>query len=510
MGPYIIAYDLGTGGNKSSLYDADGKCYAESFIPYGTYYPRPGWHEQDPEEWWQAVVTSTRKLMQQSGVMGSEVAGIAISGHSLGVVPIDSKGNLLRDRTPIWSDTCARDQARRFFEFTDKEKWYFTTGNGFPAHLYSIFKLMWYRDHEPEMYAAIAKSLGTKDYINFKLTGELVTDHSYASGCGAYNLNSWAYSADLVEASGIPHRFFPEIVPSSQIIGTLKPESAKALGLSESVQVAAGGVDNSCMALGARNIAEGRIYNSIGSSSWIAACSSRPLLDARVRPFVFAHVIPGLYTSATSIFSAGASFKWIRDHICQDLIADAENAGTNVFDLMVETAAGSPAGANKLLFNPSLGGGTSQDDSPNIRGAFMGLDLAHSRADLIRASMEGIAMGLRLALDELRRLTRVGQEMVVVGGGSRSGFWRQIFADVYNMKIVKTNIDEQAAALGAAAIIAVGLGWWKDFSPIDKIHAIESEILPDSQNNAIYERLLPIFRKAARHQAELGDMLRSF
>jgi len=507
MGPYIIAYDLGTGGNKSSLYDMDGKCCAESFIPYTTHYPKPGWHEQNPQDWWNAVVCSTRILISESGAHGSDIAGIGISGHSLGVVPVDAKGQLLRDRTPIWSDSRAVDQARRFFDSTDEEKWYLTTGNGFPAHLYSVFKLMWYRDHEPNLFTAIDKFLGTKDYINFKLTGELVTDYSYASGCGLYDLNAWNYCPDLVDASGIPSRFFPEIVPSTQIIGTLTPEAAEALGLPPSVQVAAGGVDNSCMALGARNIEEGRVYNSLGSSSWIAACSAKPLLDAKVRPFVFAHVMPGFFTSATSIFAAGASFNWVRDHICQDLVADAQKADTDVFETMIKSAAQSPAGANKLLFNPSLSGGTSQDDSPNIRGAFMGLDLAHTRSDLIRSSMEGIAMGLRVALDELRRLTSIGDEMVMVGGGSRSAFWRQIFSDVYDMKVVKTNIDQQAAALGAAATIAVGLDWWKDFSIIDAIHEVESEILPDSKNNAIYERLLPVFQKAASHQAELGDML---
>ncbi len=507
MGSYIIAYDLGTGGNKSSLYDINGKCCAESFIPYTTHYPKPGWHEQDPQDWWNAVVRSTRKLIDQSDANGSDIAGIGISGHSLGVVPVDAKGQLLRNQTPIWSDSRAIDQARQFFENTDENNWYLTTGNGFPAHLYSVFKLMWYRDHEPKLFEAIDKFLGTKDYINFKLTGELVTDHSYASGCGVYDLNAWNYSSDLVAASGIPGRYFPEIVPSSQIVGTLTSEAAEALGLPTTVQVAAGGVDNSCMALGARNIKEGRVYNSLGTSSWIAACSAKPLLDQKVRPFVFAHVMPGFFTSATSIFAAGASFNWVRDHICRDLIAEAQKDNSNVFEAMIQAAAQAPVGANKLLFNPSLSGGTSQDDSPNIRGAFMGLDLAHTRSDLIRAAMEGIAMGLRLALDELRRLTNIGDEMVMVGGGSRSPFWRQIFADVYNMKVVKTNIDQQAAALGAAATIAVGLGWWKDFSVIDTIHEVESEILPDPKNQAVYKRLLTIFQKAASSQAELGDML---
>jgi len=172
-------------------------------------------------------------------------------------------------------------------------------------------------------------------------------------------------------------------------------------------------------------------------------------------------------------------------------------------------AAQSPVGANRLLFNPSLGGGTTLDSSRNIRGAYLGLDLRHTQADLIRAAMEGIALGLRRVLDVLRELTPLADEMLLVGGGSRSALWRQICADVYNMTIVKTNIDQEAAALGAAAVAAVGTGLWPDFDRIDAIHKVEQITHPIAQNVMIYERLLPIFTKAAHYQAELGDMLAS-
>jgi xylulokinase len=387
-------------------------------------------------------------------------------------VPLDQEGRLLRERTPIWSDARSVVQAEHFFEQVGESEWYRTTGNGFPPPLYSVFKIMWYRDNEPEMFDRIDQVIGTKDFINFKLTGRRVTDHSYASGSGVYDLLEGNYSENLIAASGLRREIFPDIVPATEVIGWLTAEAAKATGLPTGLQVVAGGVDNSCMALGARNIAEGRVYNSLGSSSWIAVSSNMPLLDERARPYVFAHVIPGMFTSAVSIFSAGTSFRWVRDQICRDLVTQAEKQGANAYDLMTALAAQSPVGANRLLFNPSLAGGTALDESPNIRGAYVGLDLRHTQADLIRAAMEGIALGLRQALDVLRTLTCLSGEMVIVGGGSRATLWRQICADVYDIEIVKTNIDQQAAALGAMAVAAVGTGMWPDFSRIDDIHRV--------------------------------------
>ena len=506
-GRYIIAYDLGTGGNKASLYDIDGKCLAESFVSYPTQYPATGWHEQRPQDWWNAVIESTNRLLKEAFIERDEISCCGISGHSLGVVPLDRNGKLLREATPIWSDSRSLTQSRQFFEKVDENEWYLMTGNGFPPPLYSVFKMMWYRDNEPEMFKNIHKVIGTKDFINYKLTGNMVTDYSYASGCGVYDLVNWEYSESMIDASGLPKDIFPDIVPSTAMIGELTPEASAALNLPAHLKVVAGGVDNSCMGLGAKSFQEGRVYNALGSSSWIAVASATPLLDVRTRPYVFTHVIPGLFMSATSIFSAGTSFRWLRDQLCQSIVSEAELRKVDPYELMTAEAENSPIGSNSIIFNPSLAGGNCLDDSPNLRGAFMGLDLGHTRPDLIRSVMEGVAFGLRVALDELRRLTRVANEMTVVGGISQSKLWRQMLADVYQMNIVKTNIDQQAAALGAAALAAVGTGIWPDFSIIDEIHAVADVAEPIPENSAAYAKLLPIYKKASQMNAEIGDML---
>ncbi|MCL3781119.1 pentose kinase [Prolixibacteraceae bacterium JC049] len=504
MKKYLIAYDLGTGGCKASLYDEQGICLADSFISCDTIYPQQGWHEQRPEDWWSAVVQSTKRLITQSEVDTQQIVGIGISGHSLGLVPIGKKGKLLRQSVPIWSDARPTEkETQPFFDKIDEEKWYMITGNGFPPPLYTVFKLMWLKNNEPDLFEQIDQVIGTKDYINYKLTNVLATDYSYASGSGVYDLKKWDYSQELIEASEIPASIFPRLAASTEVLGTLTDEAAKELGLPTHVQVVAGGVDNSCMALGAKCFKEGRSYNSLGSSAWIAVSSSQPLLQPNSRPYVFTHVVPKMFASATAIFSAGTSFRWLRDNVCEEM----KQLEGDTWDHLTALASTSPAGANKLLFNPTLAGGTLIDKSANVRGGFAGIDLRHTKADVVRSTMEGICMGLRVALDELRKLTQLEDEMLLVGGGSKSDFWRQMYADIYNTKVIKTNVDQQAAALGAAALAAVGTGLWDNFDTIDEIHKVEHTEKPGKEENYTYEQLLPIYKQLADNLSDISDQL---
>ncbi len=500
---YILAYDFGTGGIKASLYDEAGTCLADGFDAYPTLYPAHGFHEQRPDDWWQATVASTRKLL--AGLpegTAEQVEAIGISGHSLGVVPLDAQGRLLREKVPIWSDARPDTQPAEFFRNISEENWYLMTGSGFPPALYSVFKLMWFRDREPEMFSRIHTVLGTKDYINYRLTGVRATDHSYASGSGVYDLKARRYSSRLIQASGLDAAILAEIVPATQVLGTLTAAAANELGLPLRVKVVAGGVDNACMSLGAGAFREGRAYNSLGSSSWIAVSSAEPLLDAAKRPYVFDHVVPGQYVSALAIFSAGTSLAWVRDHLCRDLVERAAREGVSAYRLMDDEAAAAPVGANGALFNPSLAGGNALDVTPAVRGAFLNIDLRHTRADLLRAALEGIALGLRNVLDELCRLTPVAEPLTLVGGGANSPLWRQIYADVYAMPVVRTRAGQQAAALGAAAVAGVGVGLWKDFGIIDEVSAVTDRNEPERENADEYERLLARYRQAAEFLGE--------
>ncbi|MHC4563352.1 MAG: xylulokinase [Planctomycetota bacterium] len=501
----VLAYDFGTGGIKASVYQPDGECLASHVATYETYYPKPGWHEQDPQAWWDATVEATRLLLDEWGGSPESIAAIGLSGHSLGVVPLDADGKLLRKHALIWSDSRPDTQPAQFFKTVAEEQWYLTTGNGFPAPLYTVFKIMWLRDNEPDVFGGIHKVLGSKDYINFRMTGVTATDYSYASGSGVWDLVNWKYSDGLVGASKLNGSIFPEAVASSDVIGTLTAEAAEQLGLPASVKVVAGGVDNSCMALGARAFRDGDVYNSMGSSSWIAVTDSKPLLDVGVRSYVFAHIVPGKFTSALGVFSTGSSFRWMREQLCTNYDAQADSDGCSTYDVMVARAAESELGANGCMFLPHLAGGSSLEPSQNIRGSFVHIDLGTTQADLCRAAMEGITMAQAIAMRHLESLAPFSDEILAVGGGSQSDLWMQMYADMYGKSVLRSQVGQQAAALGAAAAAFVGTGLWDDYSPIGSIHTITDTKSPIPANTAAYEKRRAIFEKLNGYLSDVGD-----
>jgi xylulokinase len=503
---YIIAYDLGTGGIKSSLFDENGLSIASRFKQCETYYPEPDFREQNPEDWWNILVGTTKELIACAGVDKEDIVAAACSGHSLGVVPIGKDGSLLLNNVPIWSDARATALADESFESAeDYNTWYMMTGNGFPAGLYSAFKILWYKNNMPEIYENTAKFIGTKDYLNYKLTGTVCTDYSYASGSGVYDLIKCSYDERYINKFGLKRDIFPDICESCEIVGTIKPDVADMLGLSRNTMIAAGGVDNACMSAGSGCVLEGMGYTNLGTSSWIAVTGSAPVLDIRTKPYVFGHLIKGMYVSAQSIFSAGNTYRWVRDQLCGDLAAAEKAGGEDSYKAMDRLAAASPIGANGLVFTPTLAGGNALDKSINARGTISGLDLKHTRGDVIRAALEGICLGLKNALNELAAKAPLADDMLIVGGGAKSSFWRSLFADIYEKNITESQVGENAGSIGAMACAAIGAGLWKDYTPLLKINKAVSIIKKNEANAAEYRKIFQIYKKIADVQSDIAD-----
>ncbi len=290
----------------------------------------------------------------------------------------------------------------------------------------------------------------------------------------------------------------PDILESTDIVGTITREASEQTGLPTSVKVICGGVDNSCMALGAGGYREGHIYTSLGSSAWIALSSSKPVLNFKTKPYVFAHVVKDMYASATCIFSAGTSLNWVLDNLF------AELQGGDKYDKMAEKAAQSVVGANGVIFNPSLAGGSMLELSPDISGSFMGLNLSHTKSDIIRATLEGIALNLRVALDELTNDCGAVEEMLMVGGGAKSPLWMELFANIYGLDCIKSSIDQECASLGAAALAAVGVGLWSDFSPLSLQHRVEAMVKCDETIAKEYNDILSRFKRASSLLAQFA------
>jgi xylulokinase len=502
---YIIAYDLGTGGLKTSLYTEEGKAVASDFRQCATYYPEAEFREQKPDEWWEMLKAGTRAILAKNPDHLKDIVAAACSGHSLGIVPIGHDGKVLLEAIPIWTDARATAQAREIFSVLDEVGWYKKTGNGFPAHLYSAFKILWYKQNRPDMFNMVDKFIGTKDYLNYRLTGKIATDYSYASGSGVYDLLKCAYDRDYIKAFGLPPEIFPDLYESHEILGTIKPDAARELGLPEQVQVSAGGVDNACMSAGAGCVEDGMAYTSLGTSAWVAVSSHVPVINAQTRPYVFGHLIKGMYVSAESIFSAGNTFRWVRDTLCPDLLEQEKAGGEDAYEAMDRLAAASTRGANGLIFTPTLAGANALDKSANAKGALTGLDLKHIRSDIIQAALEGVCFGLRNALGELRKMVSLSNEMLIVGGGAKSPYWRQLFADIYGMDITMSAVAENAGSLGAMACAAIGAGLWKDYKPLIALNKPVSRSVCNLANKTVYDKLYGKFLRVSEQQSEIAE-----
>lgn len=492
MADLALAYDLGTGGCKASLWTPEPRMLAEAVVAYPTLHPSPGRSEQRPADWWDAILASTNALLAEVPGAAARIAGIALSGQSLGVVQVDGDGNLVGSRTPIWSD--ARGETRSVFESVDEEDWYRRTGNGFGAAHYPLFKAQTLRREDPEGWRRTRALLGSKDWINLRLTGRTCTDHSMASGSGAYALAQGGYDATLMAAARLDPDLFPTPQESHEAAGELLPGPAAALGLPPGIPVFAGAVDNAAMALGSRATAEGRIYAALGSSSWITVSSAEPVVDVSTRPYVFRHSIPGMHVSALSTFSSGTSLDWLHRLLAPERTVED----------FIGTARTSGPGAHGAVFVPTLAGGTPIEGGAEVRGAFAGLELGTTPADLVRACLEGIAFSLERSLRLMRNLSGSDEELLLSGGGSRSALWNSIYADVLATALVRTDVEQQAATLGAAAIVFVGLGTWPDYTSTDRAHTVIEHILPEHPHS--YDRARARFEAAATGAALLPPL----
>ena len=492
----VLSLDLGTGGVKASLVDSKCNILCNGFASYKTYCPTEIKREQRPEDWWEAVIMAVRQMVSEANADDvAAIAAVAISGHSMGRVPVTADGELLEEYTPIWSDSRARDESAEFLSKIGHTAWYSTTGNGSPPPHYAAFKIMQLKRQQPDIYDRAACFIGTKDYVNMKLCGAICSDHSYASGSGVYDLDRACWREDYIAACGIDAGKLPKLFLSDDIIGHITREAADLLGIPEGAAVAAGGVDNGCMALGAGCVREGEAYCSLGSSSWIAAVSGTVDADVESTPYIFGHCIPGLKLTHEGIFSSGTSHDWVINNLFCDLPREERYAR---FD---ELAASSPVGANGLIFCPALAGGSSADPSPDMRGAFMRLDLSHTRADIARATLEGLALQLRYVSECMMPSIKC---LTLTGGGARSKLLRQIYADVFDVPVATSSVTRHTAALGAAAVALKSIGVYDSYDFISAAAGDREVIYPVPENVKKYKELHKDFVRVMQMTAELG------
>ncbi len=493
MGQFIIAHDFGTTGNKATLYNSQGNLINSTFSGYKTLYPEINWAEQNPHDWWQAVCSSTKKILSESSINRDDIAVISFSGQMMGCLPLDKKGTPLRNSI-IWADQRSLKQASHLEEKLGKEKVYSITGHRI-SPTYSGAKIMWVKDNQPDIYKNTYKFVHAKDFIVHKLTGKFVTDYSDASGMNLFDINKKEWSSEILETAGIDRTKLPEPHSSYDIVGEITSQAAEEVGLKAGTPVVIGGGDGAAATVGAGVIKEGDAYNYIGSSSWIALASKKPLMDPERKTFNWIHMDPELYIPCGTMQSAGASYNWLKNTLCLLEKELAVKMNLNPFQLMNLSVKKSKPAAGNLIFLPYLMGERSPHWNPDARAAFIGLTQKHNREDIIRSVMEGVTFNLKIICEIMDNFLDF-HKIRVIGGGAKGQIWCQIMADIYDKDIVKPEILEEATSLGAAVAGGIGVGIFESFDTARKLNPDSEVISPVINNVKIYEKLYPVFQKA--------------
>lgn len=488
---HYLGIDLGTTATKTLLINAAGQVLATATAGYPLLQPKPGWTEQDPQQWWSAAVQTVKAVMEKSQLPPSAVRAIGLSGQMHGSVFLDHQAEVIRPAL-LWNDQRTQSQCDEITRRAGgREALIELVANpaltGFQAP-----KILWLRQHEPQAFARLHKVLLPKDDLRRRMTGDYVTDVSDASGTLLLDVVQRRWSDTLLDRLDLAPELLPQVVESEDVTGTLTAAAAAQLGLTTACKVVGGAGDCAAGAIGNGVVRGGVLSTSIGTSGVMFVHSDTPQYDAQGRLHTFCHAVRGKWHMMGVNLNSGGSLQWWVENVLQGLPGvDADEPYRSVID----QAATVPAGSGSLLFLPYLNGERTPHADPTARGAFIGLNLTHTRAHLSRAVMEGVTMALRDSLEIIQQLGVPVGEIRAGGGGSRNPLWRQIQADVFGQPVTSLRV-EQGPAYGAALLAAVGDGVYASIEQAcEATIQIAAQTPVDPQAAEVYQRLFPIYQQ---------------
>ncbi len=479
MPELLLGLDVGTTNVKAVLATPDGAVVARAQKCYPTRFPKPGWAEQDPEEWWRAAAAVTGEVLAHAGAHPAAVAGIGVSGQGCAVTLLGGSGEVLRPAI-IWMDSRGEPQSERLRRTCAAD--ILELNGKSPAPYNADPTLMWLHEHEPETVARAAWSLTTTGYLNYRLTGRAVTNLSDASILFGFDLRAGGWSDALIAAFGLPRRLYPEILPCTQVIGGLCPGAAAELGLRAGTPVVAGGEDTSSAALAVGAVQPGQVVVSLGTAGTLYAVQE----ELHVHPdlLTFRHVLAGRSLIGGSLAAVGAALTW-----CQSAVG----GGASLPELL-ELAATSEPGAGGLLFLPYLSGELQPVNDGHARGVFVGLRQGTETRHLVRAVLEGTAFALAHNLNVAAEAGAATGELRAVGGPTRSPFWCQLIADVAGRPLHVCG-DNPGAPFGNALLAGVGAGLVRDASAVAARAAhVTRTFVPRPELRGRYDGLFGVYR----------------
>ena len=475
----MVGLDIGTTGARALAVDESGQVLAAASAEYRLYSPRPGWTEQNPEDWWQA----TRKvLVAVADAVRGQVASLGLTGQMHGAVFLDSEDNVIRPAL-LWNDQRTAAQCTEITNRLGRDRLMAIAGNpaltGFQAP-----KVLWLREAEPANYKRIAHVLLPKDYIRLRLAGEFATDASDAAGTLLLDLRQRTWSAEILNALEVPREWLPAVYEGPEVTGQLRADVSNELGLPAGIPIAAGGSDNAAAAVGSGIVEVGLASSSIGTSGVLFAYTPQFMPDPSGRLHAFCHAVPGAYHLMGVTLSAGGSLRWWRQVLGEQ----------HEYDALIEFAASAPLGSEGLLFLPYLTGERSPHSDPFARGAFFGLTARHNVAHLTRAVLEGVVYSLDDCLEIMTGLGIDVTQVRAIGGGARSSLWRQIQADVYGVPVHRTAVDE-GPAYGAALLAGVAAGQFRSVQEACSVIQLRPEVAePGPSRTQLYRRYRDVYR----------------
>ena len=476
---YFIGIDVGTSGTKSVLFDENGKIIADAYREYPMYQPENGWAEQDALDWKNAAFETLREL--SSAVNADDIKGVGVSGQMHGLVMLDEDNNVL-DRSLIWCDQRTAKQVATVCDVIGREKYIELTFNA-PNTSFTLFKLLWIKENKPEIYSKIRKVLLPKDYINFCLTGNFVTDVSDAGGTGYFSVKDRVWCDEILDTFGIDKSILPEVKESCEASGTVSAEAAGMTGLSMSTVIAAGAGDQAAAALGNGIVGEGDMSISMGTSGVVFSAVNKPIFDKEGRIHTLCHSVPGMYHVMGVTQACGLSLSWFRHNF-------AENKSYKELD-----SASADVSSDGIVFLPYLMGERTPHLDPDCRGSFTGLSAGHTTENLYRAVLEGVCYSLKDCFEIMKSVGLSAGSIGVCGGGANSNLWLQILADILGADVCK-NDNSESGARGVAILSSVASGVYGSVN--DAASAMNSSVLTpfeaDAEKTAAYDKTYSVYK----------------
>lgn len=482
---YLIGIDLGTSATKTVLFDEKGNIISSASCEYAMQQPHNGWAEQNPEDWYNAAISTLKSVVSESNVNSEDIVSLGISGQMHGLVMLDENCEILRPSI-LWCDQRTGKECEELTEKLGRDTLIKITAN--PALTgFTASKILWVKNNEPEFFEKCRHILLPKDYLRFRLTGEFATEVSDASGMQLLDVPNRKWSSVMIDTLGIKEEYLAKVYESPEITGYINSDTAEKTGLSTKTSVVGGAGDNAAAAVGMGVVEEGKAFTTIGTSGVVFAHTDNPVIDPEGRVHTFCCAVPNAWHVMGVTQGAGLSLQWFKNNFCGEELIASQNGGKPIYQVTDDMAASIGIGCDKLIYLPYLMGERTPHLDPDCRGVFFGISAMHTKAHFIRAVLEGVTYSLYDCLLVLKGMNISPESMLLCGGGAKSKLWKGMICDTFAMP-VETSKSAEAPALGVAILAAVGAGIYKTVPEACKaMLQINSDCeTPDKENTEKY------------------------